>query len=323
MKDGIPGTLPLTVIALTCASPQAGAEVVDGIAIVVDTDIVLLSDVVEKAQIIMDQWQAIYKEEMSLEEAMNMAAGEIVDTLLIQQLAEKMHISVAKKEIDNALSNQLASQGLTLEEFEELLAEQGLELSTYREEVIKSQLLRYKVLGLKLGGPKVTEAMVKDYYNEQVASLRADAPYEIADILIATPEDAGIIELAEYRKKAEEVASMAREPDADFAALAAEYSDDEITAEDGGYVGEFDPGDLPEVIEDAVIKLDVGEISDPVRTTTGFHVIKLIERHSKKVKSYEDAHEAILNELIDEEMLRQEKILLKELRRSTYIKVKQ
>ena len=185
------------------------------------------------------------------------------------------------------------------------------------------QLLRYKVLGLKVGGPKVTEAMVKDYYNEQVASVRAQAPYEIADILIAVPEDADIVELAQYRKQAEEIAEMARTEDADFAELAEEYSDDEATADNGGYVGEFDPGDLPEVIENAVLKLDVGEVSDPVLTSTGFHVMLLVERHSKKVKSFEDAHDAILDELIEEEMIRQETILLKELRRTTYIEVMQ
>jgi parvulin-like peptidyl-prolyl isomerase len=164
--------------------------------------------------------------------------------------------------------------------------------------------------------------MAKDYYNEQVASIRAAAPYEIADILVATPEDAGIIELATYRKKAEEIAKKAREPGADFAALAAEFSDDEETAKDGGYVGEFDPGDLPEVIENVVLKLEVGEVSAPVRTSTGYHIILLIDRTSSKVKSFAEARNAIYNELIEEEMIRQEKILLKELRRTTHIEIK-
>lgn len=311
----------LTLLALLLASP-ARAEVVDYVAVVVDSDIILMSEVVDRAEQFMLQWQALYQEELPQQEAINMAASGLIDDMLFKQLARKMHVSVSSTEVDQALMNQVKSQGLTLEQFEDYLDEQGLDIEVYKKDVIKNQLLRYKVLGLKVGGPKVTEAMAKDYYQEQVAQIRSAAPFEIADILVATPEDAGIIELAEYRKRAEEIAEMAREPGADFAELAAEYSDDEKTAGDGGYVGEFESGDLPEVIEKAVLKLDVGEVSDPVRTSTGYHVILLIDRKASKVKSFEEAADAIFNELVEEEMMRQEQILLKELRRTTHIEIK-
>lgn len=307
---------------LLCAAP-CRAEMVDGIAIVVDDDIILMSEVVERAAMIAQQWEALYQETIGIEQAMSIAAGELVDGLLFKQLAQQMHVSISKKEIDTALANQLASQGASLDEFEEALEAQGLDLHTYKQEVIKRQLLRYKVMGLKVGGPKVTEAMVKDFYTEQVAALRAKAAFEISVIFVATPQDANIVELAEYRKKAETIATEARQEDADFAQLAAQYSDDAQSADRGGYLGEFDPGDLPDTVDSAVLKLDVGEISDPVRTSTGFFVIKLVDRHAAKVKSFEDAHDGIMNELIEQEMVRQEKILLKELRRNTYIEVKQ
>jgi peptidyl-prolyl cis-trans isomerase SurA len=311
----------LAVAALVPA-PPARAEMVDYIAVVVDTDIILMSDVVERANQFISQWQTMYEEQLPEQEAINMAASALIDDLLFTQLARRMHVSVTKKEIDAALENQVKSQKLSLEKFEAYLEEQGLDLDTYKKEVVEPQLLRYKVLGLKMGGPKITEAMARDYYIEQVASIRSSAPYEIADILVATPEGAGIVELAEYRKKAELVAGKAREPGADFASLAAEYSDDEATAPQGGYLGEFEPGDLPEQVEHAILKRDVGEVSDPVRTSTGYHVLLLVGRRSSKVKSFEEAQDAIYNDLIEEEMMRQEKILLKELRRNTYIEIK-
>jgi peptidyl-prolyl cis-trans isomerase SurA len=308
--------------ALLLVTTTSRAEVVDFVAVVVDDDIILMSEVAERANQYIKQWKALYNEEMSEQDAINMSASALIDDLLIRQLARKMHVSVSSAEVDQALENQIKSQGITLEQFEEFLNEQGLEMESYREDVIRSQLLRYKVLGLKLGGPKVTESMAKDYYNEQVASIRATAPYEIADILIETPQDPGIIELAECRKTAEKIAKLAREPGADFDELAAQYSDDEKTAKNGGYLGEFESGDLPEVVENTVLKLDVGEVSEPVRTSTGYHVIKLLSRTSSKVKSFEEAKDAIYNELIEEEMIRQEKILLKELRRNTHIEIK-
>jgi peptidyl-prolyl cis-trans isomerase SurA len=309
------------ITALLLHATTSRAEVVDYVAVVVDTDIILMSEVVERASQYIQQWQVLYSEELSEQEAVNMAASALIDDLLFQQLARKMHVSVSSEEVDQALMNQIKSQNITLDKFEEFLDEQGFDLETYKKDVVRAQLLRYKVLGLKMGGPKVTEAMAKDFYNEQVASIRAQASYEIADILVAAPEDASIIELAKYRKKADEIAKLARKPDADFGSLAGKYSDDPSTAKDGGYLGEFDPGDLPEVVENAVLKLDVGEVSDPVRTSTGYHVILLIDRRSSKVKSFMEARDAIYNELIEEEMVRQEKILLKELRRTTYIEI--
>ena len=71
---------------------------------------------------------------------------------------------------------------------------------------------------------------------------------------------------------AEEIAAKAQAPDADFAALAKEYSDGP-SAPDGGDLGTFSAGDMVKPFSDATKKLEIGAVSDPVETSFGYHII--------------------------------------------------
>ncbi len=75
----------------------------------------------------------------------------------------------------------------------------------------------------------------------------------------------------------------------DFAELAKKYSDDPQAAKDGGELGTFKRGDMIPAIEDNVVSMNSGEISDLVNTPAGFHVIKLEERTPGKARTFEEA----------------------------------
>lgn len=85
-------------------------------------------------------------------------------------------------------------------------------------------------------------------------------------------------ENADAKKRAEEVLARAKMPDADFAALAREYSDDFFTRDQGGDLGTFGLGVMNQSFEDAAFALKVGEISDLVETPYGYHIIKVEDR---------------------------------------------
>jgi parvulin-like peptidyl-prolyl isomerase len=251
-----------------------------------------------------------------------MALMELIDNKLIEITAAELRITVDSEEVDSAFSNQLAEQGLTREKFLEYLSSQGMDEETYRSLILRSQILRYKVIGLKTGGPKVTLEDARKFYNQQIMSVMLKATFRIADIFIAVPEEADVVEVTKLKEKARGIADMARKPGADFAALAQEYSEDEDTAESGGVLGNFKHGELPPEIDKTLMHLEEGEVSDPVRTSTGFHVIKMLKKKTPQVKSFEEVQDEIMNDLINAELLRQIDILLKELRRNTYIDVK-
>jgi len=297
-------------------------ELIDKISAVVGDEIILLSDVVKIANIIKIRSSLVTGQELPDKDAMQMALMELIDNKLIEISARDLNVSVDKDEIDSAFSNQISEQGISKEKFLSYLRTQGMDEETYRTFILRNQILRYKVIGLKTGGPRVTIEDAKKFYEEQTMAIKLKAKFKIAHIFIKVPEDADLVETVKFKEKAQKVAELAKKPGADFAELARQYSDDKETAEGGGVLGNFKFGELPQEIDRVILHLEEGEVSDPVYTSGGFHIIKILKKKTPQIKPFEEVKSEIMNDLINNELQRQIEILLKELRRNTYIDVK-
>ncbi|MBX9924764.1 MAG: peptidyl-prolyl cis-trans isomerase, partial [Hyphomicrobiaceae bacterium] len=86
----------------------------------------------------------------------------------------------------------------------------------------------------------------------------------------------------------------------DFAALAKENSKDPGSKDDGGMLGFFGRGQMVPAFEEAVFKLKKGEVSPPVKSQFGFHIIKLEDRREKKLPSFDEVKDRILNSMIQQ-----------------------
>jgi foldase protein PrsA len=90
----------------------------------------------------------------------------------------------------------------------------------------------------------------------------------------------------------------------DFADLAKEYSTDEASAQEGGDLGYFSAGDMVAEFEDAAYSLEKGEISDPVASQHGFHIIRVNDKREKEesIGKFEDVKEDLRRELVTQKM---------------------
>lgn len=146
----------------------------------------------------------------------------------------------------------------------------------------------------------VSETQVRARYDEEVAQFQAQTERRAAHILFEVADDSEL-----EAALAEATSVKARIDDGeDFAALAAEFSDDFGSAEDGGDVG-YTTGDtfVPE-FEDALRELAVGEVSEPVRTDFGYHLIKLLELNVVEAEPFEVRRESIERALKEAEVNR-------------------
>jgi peptidyl-prolyl cis-trans isomerase C len=129
----------------------------------------------------------------------------------------------------------------------------------------------------------VTEADAKKIFDEKIAELKPEQEVRARHILVATEAEAK--EVAERLKKGE-----------DFAALAKEKSKD--AGAEGGDLGFFTRGQMLKPFEDAAFALDVGEISEPVQTQFGWHIIKVEEKRDQQLPSFDQVKEAIISQLV-------------------------
>ncbi|WP_105104403.1 SurA N-terminal domain-containing protein [Microbulbifer pacificus] len=135
------------------------------------------------------------------------------------------------------------------------------------------------------GNIDISEDDVRAQYDQEVKSFQASVRRHAAHILIEGDDEAAQNKVAEVQGKLDS--------NGDFAALAKEYSDDIISREEGGDVG-FTSGDVfPEPFEDALAKLEVGQVSGPVKTDDGTHFIKLIEVADAEPPTFEERKAAI------------------------------
>ena len=150
----------------------------------------------------------------------------------------------------------------------------------------------------------VSEADVQEYYDTYKDDLFTDEQQVRArHILFSVSENDSDEAKAETRTTALGVLERARDGE-DFASLAEEFSQDEGTAEQGGDLGFFGRGRMVEPFEEAAFSLDVGQISDLVETTFGFHVIKVDEIRSAEVRPLEDVADQVTETLLERESRR-------------------
>ena len=141
----------------------------------------------------------------------------------------------------------------------------------------------------------LSEDEVRDYYTDHEDEFRQDASVEARHVLIRAGADDPAEAVEGARKKALEVAQKARAGE-DFAGLAREYSQDGSAAR-GGELGRFTRREMVKPFADQAFSMEPGQISDPVRTQFGWHVIKLEKIHPAVTPALEDVAEKIRTRL--------------------------
>ena len=130
----------------------------------------------------------------------------------------------------------------------------------------------------------VSEDEAKKIYNARVAELKPETEFAARHILVESEEKA-----KELRAKI-----VAGE---DFAKLAGENSTDPVSKKDGGLLGYFGIGQMVPEFEAQVVKMQKGELSEPVKTAYGWHIIKLEDRRQKAPPTFDQVKETIMNSL--------------------------
>ncbi|GAG15796.1 unnamed protein product, partial [marine sediment metagenome] len=129
----------------------------------------------------------------------------------------------------------------------------------------------------------VSEVDAKKIYDDKMAGAKPEQEVRARHILVVSEDEAK--DIAERLKKGE-----------DFAALAKEKSKDKTAK--GGDLGFFTRGQMLKPFEEAVFALDVGDISEPVQTQYGWHIIKVEEKRDQEVPGFDDVKAAIVAQLV-------------------------
>ncbi len=261
----------------------------DRIAAVVNDGVVLNSDLEEQVSVVSDR---LHTQKLELP-PQNVLRQQVLERLVVQEIqiqhADKAGIKVSDEALNAALQDVAQRNGIALTQLPEVLAQQGIDYASYREEMRRQLMLGILRQRDVLQRINVTPREVDQFLDKQAKQPAEHGEYNVSHILIAVPETATPEQIDAAGKKAKDIYQRAKGGE-DFAKLAVANSNSQ-TALEGGALGWRKGGELPTFLTDLIVKLKPGEVSEPLRTPTGFHIIRLNEvRTQEKAAIVDQVH---------------------------------
>ena len=211
---------------------------------------------------------------------------QVLERLILRrlqlQIARNSRMRVDDESLNRTILRIAEQNELTLREFRDAVERDGYDFARFREE-IRDDILIAEVRRRQVENQiNISQRDIDDYISMMESrGTEADRHrYRIGHILIAVPDGASSEEIDEARERAGRVLEELR-AGADFANMAVTHSDGQKALE-GGDLGWRLASDLPTMLADAVLRLETGDVSEPVRSASGFHLVKLVDRQGSQ-----------------------------------------
>ncbi|HWZ64985.1 MAG TPA: peptidylprolyl isomerase [Steroidobacteraceae bacterium] len=257
----------------------------DRIAAIVNDGVVLNSELDTQIEVVSERLRA-QKLELPPQ---NVLRQQVLERLVVQeiQLQRATHdgVKVSDEILNNALQDIAKRNNLSLSQLPEALSQQGVDYAGYREDMRKEITLSMLRQRDVLDRISVTSREIDQYLEKQAKKPSQGNEYNVSHILIAVPQEATPAQADDAARRAAEVYQKASSGE-DFGRLAVAYSNSQ-TALDGGSLGWRKETELPTFLAEVIEKLKPGQVGEPLRTPTGYHIVRLNDVRSSESKSIE------------------------------------
>ncbi len=307
----------LTLSIALAAAPGDGQRVlVDRVAAVVNDEVITQSE--------LDALAAPYIDRDASPEKRRSVVRTSLDTLIAEKLLEQQireaRLDVTPEDVERAIEDICRQNGLTKEQLEEAITSRGMSMAKYRSDLEK-QLLRLKIVDLKVRSRVViSETDVRQEWERQVSMEKREKLVKLRHFFFRWGEGAGDAEKKQVMVRANQARQRALAGEV-FAEVAKQISEGP-TATEGGDLGWLAGANLLPELARAVAKMQINEISAPIETENGVHVVLLEDTKLKDATGFDEVKPQIQSRLYQEEVERQMKLWLEEVRKAGSVVVK-
>lgn len=250
-------------------------------------------------------------QQISQEQAMQMAAQRVIDATLLAQEARRQNVTADTAKVDQQMA-ALEKQAGGPDKLASMLAQGGFTVEGYKKMMTEMSLVNQFIEEKVLPGITVTDEEAKAFYDENPKFFERPEEVHARHIIVRVPQDATEEQKAEAKKKIEAIQKRAAAGE-DFAKLAQETSEGP-SAKDGGDLGFFSHDRMVPAFADAAFALKPGEVSGVVETKFGYHVIKNEEVRPAGKVPFDEVKDRIKDSLKQQKMGAELDTILEKLR---------
>jgi len=270
------------ILLLMMAFSAVAADYLDGIAAIVEDDIILDSELVSEVQSIVARLQ---KQKVQLP-AKEILYKQVLERLIVDklqtQLAQRAGMNISDEYVNLSIEKIARSNRMSMETFKASLAAEGMSFASFQENVRKEitiNQLRSREIGARI---KVSDQAVKHYLETTMSAADRSVQYLVGHILLSLSEGADAKSIQKKSVEANDIVKELR-AGADFKQVSVAKSESD-TALKGGDLGWRTINQLPSLFVDAVKTMQKGDVAEPIRSPSGFHILQLLD------SSGNDAH---------------------------------
>jgi parvulin-like peptidyl-prolyl isomerase len=295
--------LILLGVILLCAPVRA--EVVDKIIAVVNDEIITLYEFNTAFEPYRKNIENTYKgtdKEEVIKQSREAFLQRLIDNMLIEQEAKKSGagIIVKDEEVVEVLHDMLAKQKLSMQEFSKNLAQEGKSLDAVKKE-IRGQMMRARLLRREVKSKiLVSDEEIGAYYNKNRQDYEGKETVRIKQLLLLLPPDANETIKAKMKNEALQLHKRVMDGES-FDLLALNHSQGPAAAQ-GGDVGFIGRGTIIPEVEAAAFSLPVGQVSEVIESSVGFHIIQVVDKKGAGLKPLAAVREEIKTKIEDEKL---------------------
>ena len=259
------------------------AQKLDSIVAIVNDGIVLQSDLTIRLLIVQRQ---LSNDNTKLPD-LNVLTNQVLNQLIIEnlqlQLATKKGVHIADPTVDIAIERIAKNNKISADKLEQAIADNGETMVQFRTRIRQELTIKEIQVTSVNRRIRISEHEVDRYLASNQGQQLADTEYEIGHILISlsAQPDAQELEAAQQTLNA---INSAIEQGTEFSSITATYSD-ALNALKGGSLGWRKGSQLPELFAEPIKAMVVGEVSSPIRNSSGFHVITLIDKRGVSIQT--------------------------------------
>lgn len=277
----LPWLTPLALLAAGLLAPIAAQPAmveIDRIVAIVNDDIITRTELDEQVRTI----RAQLRQQRITPPSDEVLRRQVLERMTLDQiqlqLAKQLSIVVDDDALNQAINGIAAQNRLSLTEFRDVLQSEGYDFAQFRENIRKEMILvrlRQQSVDSRVN---ITEQEIDNFLAIQRRQGQSNDEYRLGHILIAVPDGATPEQIGEAQERAREVLRRLREG-ADFGQVAISSSDGQ-QALDGGDLGWRRANEIPTLFADLVPQMQAGDVSEPIRSSSGFHIVKLSDHRT-------------------------------------------